>query len=77
MLKKRQLESFTLTRLAGICGVIAASPSVDKAIADQARRLKLEWEALQVAPTTYTAQRERHRVLKELTAKMVEFLAII
>ena len=76
MLKKRQPEGFTLTRLAGLCGVIAAGPSVDKAMADPARRLKLKWEALQVTPTTYRAQREHQRILKELTTRMVELLAI-
>jgi hypothetical protein len=77
MLKRRQLESFTLCRLAGLCGVIGASPSVDKTLAERARLLKREWEALLVTPTTYTARKEHHRISKELTARMVELLATI
>jgi hypothetical protein len=77
MLKRRQLENFTITRLAGLCGVIAASPSVDKALVDHARLLKLEWEALQVSPTTYAAGQEHHRISKELNDRMVEFLAMV
>ena len=77
MLKRRQLEGFTLARLAGLCGVIAASPWVDKTLAERARLLKLDWEALQVTPTTHTARREHHRISKELTARMVELLATI
>jgi hypothetical protein len=77
MLKRRQLESFTLGRLAGLCGVVGASPSVDKTLGERARLLKREWEALQVIPTTYTARREHHRISEELTARMLELLATI
>jgi hypothetical protein len=75
MLKRRQLENFTVTRLAGLCRVIAANPAMDSLLAERARLLELEWEALQVIPSTYTARREHHRKMKELTTKMVEFLA--
>ena len=77
MLKRRQLENFTATRLAGLCGVIAASPSVDRSLAERACLLKLEWEALQVSPTTYAARQEHHRISKELNDRMVEFLATV
>jgi len=75
MLKRRQLENFTVTRLAGLCRVIAANPAMDNLLAERARLLELEWEALQVTPSAYTARREHHRKMKELTTKMVEFLA--
>jgi hypothetical protein len=77
MFKRRQLGNFTATRLAGLCRIIAASPSVDNAIAERARLLKLDWEALQANPTTYSARREHHRVSKELQDRMVEFLATL
>jgi len=75
MLKRRQLENFTVTRLAGLCRVIAANPAMDGLLAERARLLELEWEELQVTPSAYTARREHHRKMKELTTKMVEFLA--
>jgi hypothetical protein len=56
---------------------VGASPSVDKTLAERARLLKREWEALQVTPTTYTARREHHKISEELTARMVELLATI
>jgi hypothetical protein len=48
---------------------------MDSLLAERARLLELEWEALQVTPSAYTARREHHRKMKELTTKMVEFLA--
>jgi hypothetical protein len=77
MLKRRQLENFTATRLAGLCRVIAANAAMDKVLAERARLLELEWKTLQVTPSTYAARREHHRKMKELTTKMVELLSTI
>jgi hypothetical protein len=77
MLKRRQLESFTVTRLARLCRAIAANAAMDQVLVERARLLELEWEALQVTPSRYTARREHHRKMKELTTNMVELLSTI
>ena len=77
MLKRRQLENFTVTRLAGLCRVIAANPAMDSLLAERARLLELEWEALQLTARTYKAWREHHWKIKELATRMVELLSSI
>ncbi len=77
MIEKRQLEKVSVTRLAGLCRVIAANAAKNKVLAERARLLELEWEALQLTARTYKAWREHHWKIKEFATRMVELLSSI
>jgi len=49
----------------------------NKVLAERARLLELEWEALQLTARTYKAWREHHWKIKELAIRMVELLSSI
>ena len=81
MASKQELEKLDIIRLAALCENVARSSAIDKKIAAQAAKLKLEWVRLVIRETPPPLDFKTHEQIQKekaaLKARMVELLVTI
>jgi hypothetical protein len=71
-----ELQIRSLTELAVLCNKVVEDPSQDPTAADEARKLKREWTALQApSPSSFEKAKKIEGKKEKLKQRMAEFLA--